>query len=96
MTGIAPRSPAQRGIPDLNQRIARLEIYESTQKVEPMTFETIVGAAAYAEYWKRMDESIDFLRDCYEYAIELRVKIAKARADSDPPPGADEGNATQC
>jgi hypothetical protein len=78
----ATHSPGRRGIADLAQRVERLKAYEASQKVEPVPFEPIVGAALYAEYWARMDKSVAYLRECHEFAATLRAKIAAAHGQS--------------
>jgi hypothetical protein len=78
MLSDATHAPAHRQIPDLNERIERLKAYEASQHVEPIPFEAIVGAGPYAEYWARMDKSVAYLKECHEFAMALRDRIAAA------------------
>jgi hypothetical protein len=83
MTSRATHAPDRRGVPDLPLRIQRLKAYEASQHVVPVPFEKIVGPQAYAEYWARLDQAIDHLAKCQEYANRLKVLVAKAHGASD-------------
>jgi hypothetical protein len=83
MSRTAPHSPVRRGVPDLEERIARLRAYEAWRPVQPVPFESIVGQAAYSDYWARMDRSIEYLRKCHDVAVTLKVMIAKAHGASE-------------
>lgn len=84
MLSDAPHAPARRGIADLADRIERLKAYEASQHLEPVPLESIVGAELYAEYWSRLDRAIDYLRECHEFALTLKAKIAAAHGVTRP------------
>jgi hypothetical protein len=81
-TGNGKHSPVKRGVPDLDTKVERLRAYEAWRHVVPVPFEQIVGTAAFANYWARMDQSIDYLRECHDVAVKLKVMIAEAHGVS--------------
>ena len=80
--GNGKHSPAKRGVPDLDIKVERLRAYEAWRQVVPVPFEQIVGAAAFDNYWARMDQSIEYLRECHDVAVKLKVMIAEAHGVS--------------
>jgi len=71
-------SPTQRGVPDVPERIARLEAFERWRTPSRIDFEAIVGTAAYAAYWAEMDRVIAELESSQKLADGLRHTIAEA------------------
>jgi len=85
MMSKAKHAPARREIPDLAERVERLKIYAAWREPRPVKFEDILGAETYADYWKRMDQSVEFLRECHEFALTLKSKIAEAHGSNQSP-----------
>ena len=83
MTGNAPLSPRTRGVGDMENRIERLRSYEAWRPSVAVEFENIVGKEAYRQYWNRLDEVIDKLRETQNVADQLRSKIAAAHGGVD-------------
>lgn len=76
--GAAPQSPKSRGIADLESRITRLGDYERWRKPRRIDFVSIVGEAAYAEYWAELDRVMNELAQSQAMADKLRAKILDA------------------
>lgn len=72
-------SPTQRGVPDVAVRVARLESFERWRVPTRVDFESIVGSAAYADYWTEMDRVVIELERSQEMADGLRQTIADAK-----------------
>jgi hypothetical protein len=71
-------SPAKRGIPDLEARIARLEAFERWRLPIKVDFEAILGQEGWTNYWKLWESLIAEMRRCQEVAVSLRQKIIEA------------------
>ncbi len=78
MRSKARHAPARRDIADLERRIERLKAYEAWQPSEPIAFEAILGPDDYAEYWRRLDQAIEYMRECQEFAVTLASRIGEA------------------
>ncbi len=78
MEGGARLSPKTRGIPDLVQRVERLQNYENWRQPHQMDFARIVGP----EIWKRHRENwrsvLDLLKKSQELAGEIRAIVVKS------------------
>ena len=72
----APHAPARRGVIGLSSRIERLKEYERWRPAEPIDFEAILGPELYAQYWLKLDQAIEYMRECQVFAQALRVQIA--------------------
>lgn len=68
MKGAARGSPRTRGIPDLPDRIARLERFIDWGGVKPLNLGELAGAEQWDAYWARLG------------AVELAMKEAQAHA----------------
>lgn len=79
MTSNAPHAPARRGVQDLARRIERLRAYERWRPPTRIPFEAILGSELYASYWRRLDTVVEYMTECWEFARELRVKLAAAQ-----------------
>lgn len=76
ISGPAARSPASRGIKDLDRRIDRLKVYETAwDDVEQLDLAEIVGHDRWAEYWQRLDAIEAAMREAQEYSLDLREAV---------------------
>jgi HNH endonuclease len=75
MLGPAKRSPATRGIPDLQERVARLEAFESWRKPVKLDYPSILGAAKWQEYMKHWDSLLDAMKTAQAEAEQLRALV---------------------
>lgn len=55
MLSDAPNSPASKGVPDLLERIERLEDYERCFTPHKLDFEKIVGSELWSKHWANND-----------------------------------------
>jgi hypothetical protein len=76
--GNAERSPTRRGTANLEQRIRRLQAYENLKNIQPIDFESIVGAESWKEYWGTYDKLVEALRDSQKLADRLKERIREA------------------
>jgi HNH endonuclease len=78
MEGTAKLSPQSRRVRDLEERVKRLERYESWREPRKIDFAAIVGP----EMWKRHRENwrgvLDLMKKSQELASEIRSIILKA------------------
>jgi hypothetical protein len=82
-------SPTQRGIADVPTRVARLEEFERWRIPTKIDFESIVGAAAYGEYWAEMDRVVTELEKSQLLADRLKSIIASTHEKLNARPLAD-------
>lgn len=75
MLGAAPRSPSVRGIPDLKQRIARLERFESWGNCVPLNVKDLVSPNLWDEYYAIQDEILLRMRDAQKLATQIAREI---------------------
>jgi hypothetical protein len=78
MLGEAPQCPSRRQIANLTDRIARLEAYEHWRSPTKIDFEAILGAEAFADYWRELDRVVTELETSQVMATKLRDRIAAA------------------
>lgn len=78
MLGPAPRSPKQRNIPDLAQRLSRLEAYEQWRKPVCIDYETLVGPERWSKYRGLLDTAVAHLSDAQKVAEELKAITERA------------------
>lgn len=72
------RSPTGRGIPDILERITRLEDYTKWKTPRIIHFEKILGENAWSQYWDMWNAIIGELNKCQAVAKILREEIAKS------------------
>ncbi len=72
----AKRSPAARGVPDLDERIARLGAYEHWREPTRIDFESIVPNGLWEQYWKSHEGLVRGMKDCQAVADQVRREIA--------------------
>jgi hypothetical protein len=77
MLGGAKLSPTGRGIPDVAERVANLERFVKWRQPTKIDFESVVGPDRWNRYWSLYDAVIGELRNCQEYADDLRETIVK-------------------
>jgi hypothetical protein len=78
MRSNAERSPARRGVPDLERKTERLAAYEKWKDIQPINLEQIVGPDAWKEYWDDYDRLVDALKDSQKLADRLKERIRQA------------------
>ena len=71
----AKLSPTGRGIPDVADRVARLEAYERWRAPTKIDLEAIVGLDEWQAYWLLCENVIDELRGCQQVADGLRARV---------------------
>jgi hypothetical protein len=77
MEGDAKLSPKTRGIPDLTERVARLQIYEAWRQPRKIDFAAVVGAEVWQRHGQNWRSVLDLLKKSQELASEIRAIIAK-------------------
>ena len=71
-------SPSARGIPDVADRVARLDAYERWRSPTSVDFEAILGRTAWERYWSLWKNVNEELRKCQEVADSIRSKTIQA------------------
>ena len=77
MLGTAKQSPTIRGIPDIQDRVRRLEAYESWGKPIHINYEALAGNEDWVQHLAHLDEVLMLLERAEQHASKLRG-IAKA------------------
>lgn len=75
MLGKAPRSPTGRKVPDVAERMARLEAYEQWRTPMQVDFELIVGEDTWEHYWSLCEAVNAELREAQDVANALQKTI---------------------
>lgn len=75
MLGKADLSPKRRQIPNLDEKISRLEKYERWKDVQPIDFEAIVGKELWEEHWKNWSALISSMREAQHHAEKIKQMI---------------------
>lgn len=78
MRSSARQSPGGRGIPDLQDRIARLEAFERWRPPTRVDFEQILGQEEWDAYWHIWEELMQSMSECQGVADALKCKFASA------------------
>jgi len=76
--GKAKLSPTGRGVPNISERISRLEAYERWRAPTRVEFESIVPQEAWARYWALCEQVIEDMRRCQEVADALRAQVVES------------------
>jgi len=71
----AKLSPKNLKVPDINQRIGRLEKYEKWKQVKKIDFENIVGTKLWAQHWNNCEKLHDMMREFQDLASQIKDKI---------------------
>jgi 5-methylcytosine-specific restriction endonuclease McrA len=80
MLGKARWSPTARGIPDVNDRIARLQRFESWSNCVPLKLHELVPAELWQRYYAMQDEILRKMREAQILALEIAQTIRSANA----------------
>jgi hypothetical protein len=75
MLSAAARSPKQRGISGLDQRVARLEAYERWRQPVCIDYAAIVGPERWSQYQVLLDTAVAHLSEAQKVALELQAII---------------------
>lgn len=85
ITSDARLSPKSRQVPDLEQRIARLERYEKWGDVKPIDLPSLVASGAWEDHWANWRFVLEAMSNAQKHATRMRVMIEEgARALSKP------------
>ncbi len=83
MLSKAKLSPTGRGIIDVANRIAKLEIYEKWRPPTRVALETVLKPEEWEHYWQLCENVVDELKKCQEIADTIRETISAAIRKSD-------------
>ena len=75
MLGAAPRSPSVRGVANIQERIARLERFESWSNCVPLNIKDLVSPKLWDEYYALQDEILRKMRDAHGLAKQIALEI---------------------
>jgi hypothetical protein len=75
MKSNARLSPATRAIPDLEERIHRLERFEEWRSPTVIPFAKIVGGKLWEQHWENLDRLVSLMHECEITARKIREKI---------------------
>lgn len=75
MSATAPQSPTSRELPDVAERMLKLEAYEQAFAARQIDFAKVLGQEAWDEYWGMWTAVNEELRKCQDVAECLRNKI---------------------
>ncbi len=78
MRSSAPLSPASRGVPDIEDRIARLQEYERRTTPTHVDFEAVVGADLWERHWSHHARLLELMRIADRDAQEIRARVREA------------------
>jgi hypothetical protein len=76
--GSARLCPKARGIPDLAERIARLEAFEQWRKPRRVNFEDAAGTELWKQHWQNHASLLEQMRQCQVIAEQIRVMVKDA------------------
>lgn len=73
----AKLSPASKGVVDLEERISKLDAYESWGNPTIVDFESIIGADTWRRHWLNWESILDSMRVAQALATEINETIAR-------------------
>jgi hypothetical protein len=79
MQGSARLSPKTRGVSDLAERVARLQIYEAWRQPRKIDFAAVVGPEMWQRHRQNWRGVLELLRKSQELASEIRSIVAKVQ-----------------
>lgn len=82
ITSSARLSPASRGIPDLEQRVARLVDFERWRQPTKISFEECVPPDLWATYWANHRQLLNLMKAFQAVADEIRAVVQQHITDS--------------
>ncbi|TVP52403.1 MAG: hypothetical protein EA349_15840 [Halomonadaceae bacterium] len=74
----AKLSPKTRKIPDLDNRIEKIRLYEQRGKPKKLDFEEIVGPTVWAAHWDNWETIQNLLKEAQILAKEINHSVAEA------------------
>jgi hypothetical protein len=77
MLSNARHSPTKRGLPNVDDRIARLHAYEDWRRPTKINFEEILGKDKWEHYWSLCDAVNKELHEAQRVAEQLRLTIVE-------------------
>lgn len=77
----AKLSPKSRGVPNLEQRAARLEAYENWEAPTVVDFEAIVGEEKWNQHWANWENVQESMRKAQALANEINREVARAQTE---------------
>ena len=75
MQSSAKRSPASRGVGDLEQRIRCLARFEQWKRPNPLDLRRIVGEEQWLSYWSRRDALLESMKESQKLAEQIRDTV---------------------
>ncbi len=81
MLGVAQRSPSARKVAGIEQRIARLQQYESWADCVPLKMKDLVSPELWDEYYALQEEILSKMRDAQALATEIAREIKSRTRD---------------
>lgn len=78
MEGNARLSPRTRRIPDLAERVTRLQKYEEWRKPRRIDFAAVAGPEMWQRHRRNWRNVLELLRTSQELAAEIRTKVAES------------------
>lgn len=81
MVSNARLSPKSKGIPDLVERMQRLEAYENWRDVQPIDFEAMVNEETWEIYWQQWQTILDAMREGQKIAEDVKQLIAEKHSN---------------
>lgn len=73
----AALSPKTRGIPDLEERVKRLEDYELKYQPTIIDFENLIGTEKWTRYWDTCRELHEMMKNCQRFSDEIKKEIIR-------------------
>jgi hypothetical protein len=83
LNGTAKGSPKTRGVPDIEERIARLDAYEKWSDHPPLDLAAIVGTERWKAYWQQLEEIEASMHKAQIEAAQIRDLISTALRNGD-------------
>ena len=78
MEGSARLSPKTRGVPNLQERIERLQAYEVWREPTKINFASVVGPEMWQRHRQNWRDVLDLLKKSQELASEIRSVVANS------------------
>ena len=78
MLGSAAQSPRTRQLPDLIERVSRLEEYETTFPRVRIDFESVIPAELWNCHWKNHDQLLQLMHEFQKVADQVREGAERA------------------
>lgn len=78
MQGSARGSPKTRCVPNLHERMDRLDRFERWGNVQPLSLRTLVGHQLWDAHWANLDLIEQKMREAQVHATEMRLAIIHA------------------